>query len=703
MNIESIKIELSPGREITLETGKLARLAGGSVTVTQGETVVLSTACHGPPRPGVDFFPLQVDYREKFSAAGMFPGGFIKREGRPSEKEVLTMRMTDRPLRPLFPEGFFDEVQIMGSLLSADGSNEADVLSMLGASAALTISDIPFAGPTGAVRVGRVNGEFIANPTHEEMAESDLDLVYAGIEGKVIMIEGCADEISEEVLRDSLIFADQIVTKQCAALRELAAKAGKSKYQPNLRLVPDQMLEAVENYCQGKIEDPCLIVDKQQRSQALSVIRDQMVEELSPRFASDNEDETALLNSAFDKTVEKTIRKLILEQRQRSDGRQPDQLRQINCEAGLLPRTHGSALFTRGETQSLVTITLGSESDAQGYDIITGGEGAGAGKKHFLLHYNFPPYSVGEVGRIMGVNRREIGHGALAEKSIASMLPDDYPYTVRCVSDILGSNGSSSMASVCGTSLALMDAGVPLKKPVAGISVGMVDNEQGDRVFLTDILGSEDHFGDMDFKLAGTPDGITGFQLDLKVGGIDIEGLYEAMKINREAREKIHQVMADCIAEPRPEISRHAPRIESIKINPEKIGGLIGPGGKNIRAICELSGAQVDIEEDGTVKIFASDSESLELARKEVEKVTAEAEVGKIYRGVVKSVKEFGAFVEILPGLEGLLHISEMADYRVEKPEDICKIGDYVSVKVLEIDEDRGRVRLSRKAALEEM
>ncbi len=701
--VENIKIELSPGREISIETGKLARQAGGSVVVRQGETVVLSTACSGTPRPGIDFFPLQVDYREKFSAAGMFPGGFIKREGRPSEKEVLTMRMTDRPLRPLFPEGFFDEVQIMGSLLSADSENEADVLSMLGASAALTISDIPFAGPVGALRVGRVEGEFIANPTHEEMEKSELDLVYAGVEGKVIMIEGNADEISEEVLRDALAFADQIVGKQCAALNELAEKAGKTKYQANLRLAPEKLQAAIDDFCKGKIEDPCLIIDKQERSRKLSEVREQMIDELSIHFPSDEAGNEPPFQAAFDKATEKTLRRLILENKKRSDGRNPEELRSIECEVGVLPRTHGSALFSRGETQALVTITLGSESDAQGYDIITGGNGAGAGKKHFLLHYNFPPYSVGEVGRIMGVNRREMGHGALAEKCLIGMLPKDYPYTVRCVSDILGSNGSSSMASVCGTSMALMDAGVPIKKPVAGISVGMIDDEQGNRVFLTDILGSEDHYGDMDFKLAGSRDGITGFQLDLKVGGIDLEGLYQAMLINRDARGKIHDSMQECIAEPRSEISQHAPRIVSLHINPEKIGGLIGPGGKNIRAICESSGAQIDIEEDGTVKVFASDSESLELARKEIEKVTAEAEVGKIYRGEVKSVKEFGAFVEILPGLEGLLHISEMADYRVEKTEDICKIGDYVSVKVLDIDEDRGRIRLSRKAALEEM
>lgn len=702
----NVKIDLGQGREILIETGKLAKQAGGSVTVRQGETIVLSTACSGSPRPGIDFFPLQVDYREKFSAAGMFPGGFIKREGRPSEKEVLTMRMTDRPLRPLFLDGYFDEVQIMGGLLSADGDNEADVLSMLGASAALTISDIPFNGPIGALRVGRVNGQFVANPTHKEMTNSDIDLVYAGLKGRAIMIEGSADEINEEDLRDAMAFADQIIHQQCDALEKLREQCGKDKYSPNLRTVPEDVQSAVDDYCRDKIDQPCLIVDKQERMKALDEIFEKMVEELSPSFAGDEEqdEEEPPFKMAFEHTSEKTIRRLILEDKKRSDGRGLDDLRPIECEVGVLPRPHGSALFSRGETQAMVTVTLGSESDAQGYDIITGAEGAGTGRKKFILHYNFPPFSVGEVGRIMGVNRREIGHGALAERSIVGMIPDDYPYTVRCLSDILGSNGSSSMASVCGASLALRDAGVPIKKAVAGISIGMISDEQtGNRVFLNDILGSEDHFGDMDFKLAGTRDGITGFQLDLKVAGIDLDGMYEAMQKSKQSREKIHDLIDNCISEPRLEISEHAPRIVTLNINPEKIGGLIGPGGKNIRAICETSGAQIDIEDDGTIKVYASNQEALDLAKKEIDKVTAEAEVGKIYRGLVKSVKDFGAFVEILPGMEGLLHISELADYRVDKVEDICKLGDYVSVKVIDIDEDRGRVRLSRKAALEDM
>lgn len=693
-------IELTPGREISVETGKLALQANGSVVVRQGDTMVLVTACCSSPRPGIDFFPLQVEYREKFSAAGMFPGGFFKREGRPSEKEVLTSRMTDRPLRTLFPKGFFNEVQVVCSLMSADGENEADVLAIFGASAALTLSDIPWNGPIGALRVGRVDGEFIANPTHSEMAMSDLDLVYAGLEGKTIMIEGQCEELSEEDLRDAFLFADRVVQNQVKALADLRAAAGKPKFEPDLRIVAQEVQTAVEEYCKGRIEDACLVVDKQQRQIALGKVFDEMVAAMNERFPATNGQEAPDYKMAFDEATEKTVRRLILEEGKRSDNRGAKDLRKVTCEVGILPRPHGSALFNRGETQALVTITLGSASDTQGFDVITG---KGEGEKRFFLHYNFPPFSVGECGRLGGVGRREIGHGALAERCVAAVIPKDTPYTIRCVSDILGSNGSSSMASICGASLALKDAGIPIKDTVAGISVGLVTGENGKRVFLTDILGSEDHFGDMDFKLAGTAAGITGFQLDLKIAGLDIDGMYEAMLQNKEAREKIREAMNATIREPRESVSAHAPRIEVLRIKPDKIGALIGPGGKNIRSICEESGAQVDIDDDGTVHIFASDTESMEIAKARVEGLTAEAEVGKVYRGLVKSVKEFGAFVEILPGQEGLLHISELADYRVDKVEDICDVGDHVSVKVVEIDPARGRIRLSRKEAMAEM
>ena len=699
MSTHSVTIELAPGRAIVVETGKMALLAGGSVTVQQGETIVLVAACSDKPRPGIDFFPLQVDYREKFSAAGRFPGGYFKREGRPSEKEILTARMTDRPLRPLFPKGFRDDVQIMSGLLSADGVNEADVLSMLGASFALMISDIPFNGPIAALRVGRVDGEFVANPTHPEMERSELDLVYAGAPGKTMMIEGSADEVSEEILRDAFVFADTIVQRMVEAQKELAAHCAKEKksfvsYSPT-----DEMVAKARDFCRGKLEDACLIPQKQKRYAALDGVFEELVEALAADTEEDPEENRKLWRKAFDEVTEETVRRLILEQGKRSDGRGNDDLRPISIEAGLLPRAHGSALFSRGETQALVSTTLGTERDVQEHDAITGG----AGEKSFLLHYNFPNFSVGETGRIAGPGRREIGHGALAERCVAGMLPEEYPYTIRCVSDILGSNGSSSMASVCGASMSLMDAGVPLKKAVAGISVGLVsDPESGRKIYLTDILGSEDHYGDMDFKVAGTRDGITGFQLDLKIDGLDFESMFEAMKKNREARMQILDRMDQCLSEPRPELSTHAPRIETVQINPEKIGALIGPGGSNIRAITEKTDTQINVDDDGVVSIYANNREALDAAIREVETVAAEPEIGRIYKGTVKTVRDFGAFVEILPGQDGLLHISEMADYHVKNVEEICKVGDSVTVKVIDID-DRGRVRLSRKAALAEL
>ena len=700
MAIQNVSCEIGTERPITIETGKLANQAGGAVTVQQGDTIVLVTACSDEPRAGLNFFPLQVDYREKFSAAGKFPGGFFKREGRPSEKEVLTSRMTDRPLRPLFPKGFRDDTQIMAGVMSADGENEADTLCMLGASAALMISDIPFNGPVSALRVGRVNGEFIANPTNTEMEKSDIDLVYSGTPGKAIMIEGCSDEISEEDLRDAMTFADSIVCKLCDIQNELTEKAGKEKYTPGLHTVEPELKNAVKDFCSGKLEEILQTADKQSRSKALKELYNDMVEELGPQFEDETSEETPPFEDAMEEVEEETVRHLILKESKRVDGRGLKDIRTLSTETGLLPRAHGSALFSRGETQALVSTTLGAEQDAQSYDVITG---AGEGVKRFLLHYNFPNFCTGETGRIMGPGRREIGHGALAERSVRQVVKEDFPYTVRCVSDILSSNGSSSMASICGASLALMDAGVPMKGAVAGLSVGLVTGESEDeRVFISDILGSEDHFGDMDFKVAGTREGITGFQLDLKLPGVSIETMYEAMQQNHEGRMKILDAMDACINAPRDELSRHAPQIKSIHINPEKIGALIGPGGSMIREITEQTGADLDVKDDGTVNIFAADATAMENAEERVKGVTAEAEIGKVYRGEVKGVKNFGAFVEILPGQEGLLHISEMADYHVDKVEDICNEGDWVTVKVIDVD-DRGRIRLSRKQALEEM
>lgn len=695
MAIENVTIELGD-KTVVIETGKLALLAGGSVTVRQGETIILVAACSDKPRPGLDFFPLQVDYREKFSAAGRIPGGYFKREGRPSEKEILTARMTDRPLRPLFPEGYIDDVQIQALLLSADQENEADVLSMLGASAALMLSDMPFNGPIGALRVGRVEGEFVANPTHSEMENSDLDLVYAGVPDRVIMIEGGGDEISEEVLRDAMVFADAQVKLQVAAQVDLAQRAGKAKKEPRLVLPPDEVREAVKAFCEGRLREPCLIPEKELRYAALDALFDELMEAIGEQFAELDGAQNHI-KKAFTDLTRQMIRTLLLEEKLRSDGRAIDELRPLSCEVGLLPRAHGSSLFSRGETQALVVTTLGSGSDTQGSDAITGG----VGEKNFYLHYNFPNFSVGETGRIMGPGRREIGHGALAERSVARMMPKDMPYTVRCVSEVMGSNGSTSMASICGASLSLFNAGIKLKKLVAGISCGLVkDDEQ--YILLTDILGSEDHYGDMDFKVAGTRDGITGFQLDLKIDGVSIDLLYEGMRRNYDARMKILDAMAACIAQPSKEMSPYAPRITRLNINPEKIGALIGPGGKVIRGITDSLKVQIDIEDDGTVTVFSPDALRMEQATNAINEVVAEPEIGKIYHGLVRSVKDFGAFVEVLPGQDGLLHISEMADYRVNRVEDICCVGDRITVKLIDIDE-RGRLRLSRKAALAEM
>lgn len=696
MSIERVSIDLGSGKQLEIETGKMALLCNGSVTVRQGDTMVLITATMAKPRPGIDFFPLQVEYRERFAAVGKMPGGFFKREGRPTEKEILTARMTDRPLRPLFPEGFINEVQIVSTLLSADGENEADVLSILGASVALMVSDIPFNGPVGALRVGRVNGQFIANPTNAEIEASDIDLVYAGIAGKAIMIEGRASEISEEDLRDAMLFADGIVCKQIEAQKDLAARVNKAKaaFTPNL---PNAAaLAAAEAFCGDRLAAACSAPSKLERQAQQDALKAELTAELTAKFTA-ADGSTPDVGLIWEVLLEKAIRGLVLDKGIRQDGRKLDELREISCEVGVLPRVHGSALFKRGDTQALVIATLASSGDAQEYDVITGGPS----EKNFILHYNFPNFCTGEVGRYGSTGRREIGHGALAERSVVGAMPKDYPYTVRVTSEILGSNGSSSMATVCGSSLALMDAGVPISDAVVGISIGLVTGTDK-REFLTDILGSEDHYGDMDFKVSATSKGITGFQLDLKIAGLDIPGMYDAMQRNKVAREQIRAVMAACLPAPRAQLSPYAPQMAVLKINPEKIGALIGPGGKNIRGICDSTGAKIDVTDDGTVKIFATSGPAMEKARYMVEGSTGEVEIGKIYKGIVKTIKDFGAFVEIMPGQEGMVHISELADYRVKTVDEICKVGEEISVKVIDID-DRGRVRLSRKAALAEM
>ena len=700
---QKIVFEFDMDRTMEISTGKVAGLANGSCLVRQGDTVVLAAACSGAAKEGADFFPLQIDYREKYSAAGKFPGGYIKREGRPSTKEILTCRMIDRPLRPLFPKGFFNEVQIQCLLLSADGVNEPDVLAMVAASASLMLSDLPFQGPVGAVRVGKIDGKYVVNPTREQMKHSTLDLIYSGTPDLVIMIEGEAEFVSETEMREAMYVANEAIKKQCQAQIELAEKAGRPKKEYHYYLVPEALQSALEKFCaEHDIETVCTTPGKEDRINALDALLAAAREALRTEFA-DMSDEDFRIETAkgFDDYVRDVTRRLILEKQYRPDGRSITDIRPLSAEVAVLPVVHGSALFSRGETQAMVITTLGNEKDAQEFDDLS--SASGVGFKRFYLHYNFPNFSVGEVGRIAGPGRREIGHGNLAERSVAKVMPKDFPYVVRCVSEIMSSNGSTSMASVCGATLSLMDAGVPITAPVAGISCGLVTGDNGERLLLTDILGAEDHFGDMDFKVCGTRDGITGFQLDLKLPGIPIDLLCEGMERNRIARMKILDVIENCIAAPRAEISPRAPRLEVIKINPDKIGALIGPGGKNIRAITEETGTSIDIDDDGSVKIMASNAEQLAAAVERVLGSTAEAEVGKIYRGKVVTTKDFGAFVEILPGVEGLLHISEMADYRVNKVTDICTEGQLVTVKVIDIDPASGKVKLSRKAALKEM
>ncbi len=692
---ESVSVTVNVGgKEIILETGLLAQQAAGAVTVRLADTILFSAVtCSETPKEGIDYFPLQVEYREKYYAAGKFPGGFFKREARPAEKETLTARLTDRPIRPLFPNHYHNEVQINNAVLSADGENDSDILSIIGASAALTISEIPFMGPIAGVRVGRVNGKFIVNPTHAERAESDIDLIYCAVRDKMMMIEGDAKEVSNADMIAAMKVGHAECVKLIDAQLELRRKMGLPE---KVIAVPEKdptIVNATREIAGAALAQALLIAGKAERHAKVNGVKASLKEALLAKFPEMTNEQ---FRSAFDELEIETVRANLLEKGKRIDGRGFDDLRPLAARVGILPRTHGSSLFSRGETQSLATVTLGTKSDAQSLDIVTGGPS----EKKFMLHYNFPPYSTGEVGRLGSTSRRELGHGALAERSLEVVVPKEYPYTVRVVSDIMGSNGSSSMASICAGCLAMMDAGVPIHKPVAGISIGLVTG--GNKAhLLVDILGSEDHCGDMDFKVAGTRDGITGFQVDLKIHGLSwdlIEATFEKARI---ARNKILDFMSTVIAEPRAELSPYAPRIHTIKIDPEKIGELIGPGGKNIRRITEMSGAQIDIEDDGTVNIFALNGESMAIARAEVEAVSAEVEEGKIYNGVVTGTKEFGAFVEVLPGKDGLVHISELADCRVRSVEDVCKVGDQMWVKCIGID-DRGRVKLSRKEAMRE-
>jgi len=701
-----------PGLGITFSTGTYANLANGAVNVNVGETNVFVTACVAQTmKPGQDFFPLTVDYRDKYAAAGRFPGGYFKREGRPSEKEILTSRLCDRPCRPLFPEGFLNEVQIMGQLLSADQLNDSDIPMVNGASAALAISDIPWNGPIGAIRVALIDDQFVANPTIEQMYSSSLDLIYVGNEKDMLMIEGSADQLPEEKFIEALAFGHQAIQPIIAAIRELQRLCGKPKAVFPLvgataearaiieRVVPhDRIVAAIFGH------------EKAVRTANVKALKEEAKAALTAELGADKFTDVDL-NVVFEDLQYKAYRHNVLAKGVRADGRGEQDLRPLSAVVGVLPRVHGSASFRRGDTQNIAITTLGPTKEAQDMDGLTGG----ATSKSFILHYNFPPFSVGETGRTTGPGRREIGHGALAERSLVPVLPpeDVFPYTIRVVSEIMASNGSTSMASICGGCLSLMDAGVPIIAPVAGISCGLMTENGADGSIkkwktITDILGEEDHFGDMDFKLAGTTKGITGFQLDLKINGLPFEIAKTAILQARDARIEILKVMLAALPAPRKDLSKYAPRIQTIQIDPEKIGLLIGPGGKTIRRITETTGAQIDIAEDdsGKVFIYSNNADAMNRAVQEIDSLCgggSQIEVGKIYTGRVTGTKEFGAFVECLPGKEGLVHISELADFRVRRTEDVVKVGDSITVKCVGIDERSGKVRLSRKAAMKDL
>ena len=701
MNIHTLTADVGTN-PMTFETGKIAKLADGAVTVRCGDTIILVTAVSSTKvKPGQTWFPLSVEYKEKATAAGVFPGGYFKREGRPTEKEILTARMTDRPLRPLFPKDYFFETQIITIMLSADGENDPDMLSINGASAALTVSDIPFDGPIGAVRIGRVNGEFVINPTHAQREQSDLDLVYVGKEDQVIMIEGACDELPEADFKAALDFAQEPVRKLIAMQRELAAKSGKPKREYPPLAVDNGMLEIAYAVAGDRIEAALYTSGKVARSKAVGALRSEVDAAIKAKFP---EATPFAIGQAFDYLQKKAFRISILDRKERCDGRGLHDLRKLEAEVGMLPRAHGSAIFQRGETQAMALATLAPADEAQNLDTYAGGEAT----KRFILHYNFPPFSVGEAGRFGGMNRREIGHGALAERSVRPVIPpeNEFPYAIRITSEVMESNGSTSMASVCSGVLALMDAGVPIKRPVAGISVGLVsEHDEGGAMkrytTLTDILGSEDHFGDMDFKLCGTSQGVTGFQLDLKLPGLPLDILKQAIDEATEARGKILEVMNAALASHRTEMSPYAPRIETVKIPADKIGLLIGPGGKTIKGIVAETGAEINIEDDGSVHIYSSNGDSLRRAKEIITGMTKEIEVGEMYQGTVVTIKEFGCFVEVMPGKDGLVHISELADFRVNKVEDVVKVGDSIWVKCIGVD-DRGKVKLSRRAAMKE-
>jgi len=689
--MEQVSLTLG-SNTLSIECGRVAKQADGSAYVRYGDTVVLATACSTKPREGIDFFPLTVDYREYTYAAGRIPGGFFKREGRPTEKEILTSRLIDRPVRPLFAEGFKDETQVIAMVLSADTENNPDVIGLVAGTAALYLSDIPFLAPVGAVRVGLVDGRLTTNPTYSQITSSALNLVVAGTEDAIVMVEAGAKEVSEATIIEAIQYAHGEIRRIVAAQKELFAKLGLKKRE----FMAPARDEALYEEVRGKIEEA--LHDAMDTSKYIKLESHRKIAELRKALVESYPEEDTgkrkLVAHFVDQVEERLFRDDVLQKRQRPDKRAFDQVRAISSEVGFLPRTHGSALFTRGETQALVTATLGTGEDQQRMDVLEG-----EAFKRFMLHYNFPPFSVGEVGFLRGPGRREIGHGALAERALLSMLPEekDFPYTVRVVSDILESNGSSSMATVCGGTLALMDAGVPVKSPVAGIAMGLV--KEGDKyAILTDIAGPEDHYGDMDFKVAGTKDGITALQMDIKITGITPAIMAEALTQAQAARLHVLGKMLETLATPRTNISAYAPHIYAMKINPSRIGELIGPGGKVIRGIIEQTGVKIDVEDDGSVNVAATDEPSASKALKMIRDLLAEAEIGKTYLGKVVRLADFGAFVEIFPGTDGLLHISEVAEHRIKDIRDELKMGDQLLVKVISVEGNK--IRLSRKAVL---
>lgn len=691
--VHKLEIDFA-GRPLSIETGKVAKQANGSVLVRYGETVVLVTAVSSEKRrEGIDFVPLTVNYLEMTYAAGKIPGGFFKREGRPTDHEILISRFIDRPLRPLFPKGFQNETQIIATVLSADTDNDPSILGMIGASAALYLSDIPFEQPIAGVKVGRIDGEFVLNPTYEEMELSDIDLFVAGSEEAIIMVEGSAKELPEKEVLEAIFFGHQSLRPIIELQKKLREAMGSPPKEFNLEKPEEGILEKVRTLVQDRLLEAYQIPEKIKRRNYI----EGLFQEVLKNFDSGGESIEGLVKAAFEEVDRQLMRQWILEKKRRIDGRGWREIRPISCEVGILPRTHGSALFTRGETQVLAVVTFGTSEDEQKINSLMGET-----YKSFMLHYNFPPFCTGEVSPLRPPSRREIGHGALAERAILPVLPSNekFPYTIRIVSEVLESNGSSSMATVCGASLSLMDAGVPIKAPVAGIAMGLI-LENGEEAILSDILGDEDHIGDMDFKVAGTSQGITAIQMDIKIRGVSKEVLERVLEQAREGRLYILEKMKETIAEPRKDLSPHAPRIVTLNVKPEKIREIIGPGGKTIRSIIDQTGVKIDVEDSGVVRIASPNYESIEKAISMVKKLTQEVEVGGLYHGVVKRVLGFGAIVEIFPGTDGLIHISQLADYRVKQVTDILKEGDEVLVKVIDID-PQGRIRLSRKAALRE-